>query len=242
MFCCTPVTNQLTHRCSPFLLLYAYQTPDQLLRMYNSLYVLRKVFKRFEYARTHTQQGPDIKRATLDHMIQLVFPYLQALLPFLVENNALEAAQILTVCLKIFHTCTMSELPSVSGVDVGLWFRVFGTILDKKLPEASEGVEPLGQPVDIEAREAWGWWKLKKWSAKIVVMFLRSYGNPENTGEKNKAFAEYFRANLATQLLGPVMNTLAVRAGGGFVTDKVLHKCFEYDTLYSYQCHSLCSR
>ncbi len=48
----------------------------------------------------------------------------------------------------------------VSGVDVALWFSALGHLLQKPLPEATEGLEPTGQPVDPEARKQWPWWRV----------------------------------------------------------------------------------
>ena len=33
-----------------------------------------------------------------------------------------------------------------------------------------QGAEPLGQPVDLDDREAWPWWKLKKWCIQVRVV------------------------------------------------------------------------
>ena len=36
------------------------------------------------------------------------------------------------------------------GIDVNAWFQIIGHILQKELPEASEGKEPSGQPLSLE--------------------------------------------------------------------------------------------
>jgi len=40
-------------------------------------------------------------------------------------------------------------------VDVGFWFDLIGDLLGRRLPEASEGIEPLGQPEDADERANW---------------------------------------------------------------------------------------
>ena len=122
--------------------------------MYNSLLALRKVAKRYEYK----SKG---ERKPLDDLVQVSFPHLQHLMTVVLTHNSIEAAQVMKMCLKIFWSATMYQLPQVSGVDVNFWFQVIAQILDKRLPEASEGLEPQGQPVDVEERALWPWWKVK---------------------------------------------------------------------------------
>lgn len=119
----------------------------------------------------------------------------------------------------------------VPGVDVNLWFSILQSIIDKNLPEASENLEPLGQPEDVAGKRAWPWWKLKKWAARIVQHFIQRYGKPEyfeNDQKENLPFAEYFRSHMSVQLLAPVMNCLAVRANGRFTTDEVHRSCLTF--------------
>jgi len=203
----------------PTLLEYIQST--DVLKMYNSLLALRKVAKRYEY-----KQKED--REPLNAIVQVTFPCLQQLMTHVSQHNSIEAAQVMKMCLKIFWSATMYQLPQVSGVDVNLWFQLVGQVIDKPLPEASEGVEPLGQPTDREERAAWPWWKLKKWAGRIASQFIQRYGNPRYANAEYKEFAEFFRNNTAGQLLGPVMNLLAAKSRGSFVTDEVHRMCIGY--------------
>ena len=68
---------------------------------------------------------------------------------------------MIRVCFKIFWSCTCYSLPDDrAGVDVNFWFKTLAHFLNKPLPEASEGKEPVGQPISVEDREAWPWWKV----------------------------------------------------------------------------------
>lgn len=78
----------------------------------------------------------------------------------ILDNHSIEAAQIQRLCLKIFWSSTHNALPSVSGVNVNLWFEMIAHLLDKKLPEANENLEPYNQPQDASERAAWPWWKV----------------------------------------------------------------------------------
>lgn len=57
---------------------------------------------------------------------------------------------------------------------------------------------------------------------------MSRYGNPKYTGSDNAAFSEYFKNNTSKLLLAPVMNTLALRPNGAFVTDSVFRACLAY--------------
>ncbi len=77
------------------------------------------------------------------------------------------------VCLKIFWSSTHFKLPDfVAGVDINFWFQILAMILQKDLPEGSSGLEPLGQPVDVEDREAWPWWKVFLFLFIIILFIL----------------------------------------------------------------------
>jgi hypothetical protein len=179
------------------------------------------VAKRYEY-----KQKED--RAPLNDIVQVSFPFLQQLMSHVINHNSIEAAQVMKMCLKIFWSATMYQLPQVQGVDVNFWFQIIGQIIDKPLPEASEGLEPLGQPTDREERAAWPWWKLKKWAARVASQFIQRYGNPRYASTEYRQFAEHFRQNTAAQLLAPTMNLLAAKSRGAFVTDEVHRMCVGY--------------
>jgi len=194
---------------------------NEVLRMYNSLLALRKVAKRYEYKKKE-------ERKPLNDLVQASFPCLQQLLGAVLSYNTIEAAQVLKMCLKIFYSCTNFSLPEVEGIDVCFWFDKIAQILGKTLPESSEGLEPLDQPLLKEERTAWPWWKLKKWATRIISHFIQRYGNPRYASKEYRDFANYFRSNTAVTLLAPVMNILANRAKGSFVTDDVHRMCLGY--------------
>ena len=87
-------------------LLAHVQSPDNVLKMYNALVALRKIVKRYEY-KMKEQRGP------MNEIVQTAFPLLQRLMVQILENNSLEAAQVMHQCLKIFWSATMYSLPEV---------------------------------------------------------------------------------------------------------------------------------
>lgn len=198
----------------PSLLVNVQNLNGDVLKMYNSLVALRKIFKRYEYKQKEA-------RLVLHQLIAAIFPYLQPLMKMVVEYRSIEAAMVLRAGLKIFYSSTMYALPvDVSGIDVSLWFQLIGTIFEMDLPE--------GQPVDVDERKNWPWWKLKKWAGRTMTLFIQRYGNPRYAGDEYKAFAEYFKSTVAVQLLGPVLKNLSFKVNGGYLTDDVHRMCLSY--------------
>ena len=141
-------------------LLTHVQSSDNVLKMYNALVALRTVVKRYEY-KMKEQRGP------MNEIVQTAFPLLQRLMVQILDHPQLEAAQVMHQCLKIFWSATMYSLPEVTGIDVNGWFQMIGSIVQKTLPEASEGLDPPGQPIAPEERKV---------SFYIIVSL--SYHNP----------------------------------------------------------------
>jgi len=142
--------------------------------------------------------------------------------------------------LKIFWSSTQFYLPfndSNEKSSIGMarpeqlqpWFDILTRALQKPLPEASTGLEPRNQPVNVEARNAWPWWKVKKWSVQIMSRLFSRYGIPSYADDDlAKGFALYFSQQVAPQFLGPVCETLNLRPTGQFCTDRVVHLCLTY--------------
>ena len=208
--------------------------PQAGLKVHNALLALRKVCKRYEY-KSKDQRGP------LNEIVKASFPMLLPLGQSLVQQNSLEAAMMLKQVLKIFWSSTQFYLPMADeGAEgqVGLarpdilqpWFDILTASLKKPLPEASTGQEPKGQPTDIDARNAWPWWKVKKWSAQIMSRMFSRYGFVSYADDEAKEFAKYFSSVVAPQFLGPVFETLNLRPTGQFCTDRVVHLCLTFVT------------
>ena len=194
---------------------------DNVLSVYNSIYALRKIIKRYEYKLKE-------KRKDLNEIIRVSFPIIERLLSNLKDFNTVEAAMVMKCALKIFSSCTCYCLPDLNQVNLQIWFESIKHLLAKPFPEPGQPGEPSGQPADTEGREAWPWWKLKKWCARIVYQFISRYGNPMHCGEENRPFAEFFRSELSILLLTPVMNVLEIKAKGGFITSRVHQLCLGY--------------
>jgi hypothetical protein len=213
------------------------------LRVHNALLALRKVCKRYEF-KPRDQRGP------LNQIVSASFPLLLPLAQQLSNENqhSLEAALMLKQILKIFWSSTQFFLPGTStetnnGVIITYavslanpehiqpWFDILTKALKKPLPEDSTGQEPRGQPLDIDARNAWPWWKVKKWAVQIMSRWFSRYGIPAHAPDDEpeaQQFAAYFSNDVAPQFMGPVFDTLNLRPTGQFCTDRVLHLCLTF--------------
>ena len=207
--------------------------PSQALRVHNALLALRKVCKRYEY-KSREQRGP------LNGIVMQSFPMLLPLAQRLsiAEEHSLEAAMMLKQILKIFWSSTQFYLPGGDGKDpspaltnpdsMQPWFDILQRALVKPLPEAASGLEPRNQPTTVEERNAWPWWKVKKWAVQIMSRLFSRYGIPNYAEADTKEFAKYFSQNVATQFLAPVCETLNLRPSGAYCTDRVVHLCLTY--------------
>ena len=207
--------------------------PSQGLRVHNALLALRKVCKRYEY-KSKEQRGP------LNEIVAQSFPLLLPLAQRLSvpEEHSLEAAMMLKQILKIFWSSTQFYLPGGDGNDpspalthpesMQPWLDILQRALVKPLPEANTGQPPLNQPASVEERNAWPWWKVKKWAVQIMSRLFSRYGIPSYAEDDAKEFARYFSQNVATQFLGPVCETLNLRPSGQFCTNRVVHLCLTY--------------
>lgn len=191
------------------------------LRVYNAVVGIRKVLKRYQFSQ-------EKRRELFDGMIQLVFPQLQTLSQQLSGVHSVEAASVLHVSLKIFYSSVMNSLPRVQSVDITFWFNLLATLTNKPLPEASENLEPLGQPERPEERELWPWWKVKKWATNIAQHLFMRYGNPKGCKEENEAFCKYFKDHGSMTLLGPIMNQLQLKAQGRYISEAVHRNCLSF--------------
>jgi importin-7 len=212
------------------------------LQIHNALLAIRKVAKRYEY-KSKEQRGP------LNEIVRASFPLLLPLAQQLSTQHSLEAAMMLKQILKIFWSSTQFYLPGTTSTgegggggsdessSIGLarpeqlqpWFDILTSALQKPLPEASTGLEPRDQPRDVSARNAWPWWKVKKWAVQIMSRLFSRYGIPSYADDAHaKEFALYFSQNVAPQFLGPVCETLNLRPTGQFCTDRVVHLCLTY--------------
>uniref|UniRef100_M4BHV7 Importin N-terminal domain-containing protein n=1 Tax=Hyaloperonospora arabidopsidis (strain Emoy2) TaxID=559515 RepID=M4BHV7_HYAAE len=186
-------------------------------RIINALLALRRVVKNFEYR-------ADDRLAPLFKLVEVVFPMLQNMMVQMQSNNSVEAAQMMHLILKTYWSCIKTSLPPYLAQTelVVAWMDIFRVIIAKPLPEASEGGEPAGQPINEEERGNWPWWTLKKWALQILCRFYTRYGNPKKAEEEHSQMSTVYRNQIAPGLLPCVLETLALRKNGRFCTNRAV--------------------
>lgn len=140
------------------------------------------------------------QRQDFDKIVEVTFPQLLSIGNSLVNENSLEAGEMLRQVLKAYKHAIYFELPMQlrshqSMVD---WCTLFLRIVAKDPPENS-------MMEDLDEREVNHWWKCKKWAyVNLNRLFVR-YGNPaslqKGNGEDYSAVAESFIKTFAPEIL-----------------------------------------
>lgn len=139
------------------------------------------------------------RREPLRQIIKLTFPAINAICNKLINLDTVEAAEMLKLALKIYHSSIQVDLPKCLQDPTSLvpWGTLFLQLVDKKIPN-----EVL--PSDPEEREKFIWWKTKKWAYHCLNRLFGKYGNPAMLPEsstKYMGFAKSFAANFAPNIL-----------------------------------------
>ncbi|KAF2145110.1 uncharacterized protein K452DRAFT_316224 [Aplosporella prunicola CBS 121167] len=140
------------------------------------------------------------ERSEFDGIVQVTFPQLLNIGTRLVNEESLEAGEMLRTILKVYKHAIYFELPAPlrdQQTMVG-WCTLFLNVVAKD-PPASSMVE------DVEDRETNHWWKAKKWAyANLNRLFVR-YGNPQTLGKSSEIdysqVAKTFLENFAPEIL-----------------------------------------
>jgi hypothetical protein len=96
--------------------------------------------------------------------------------------------------LKIFFTFVQFILPLdvLDKNSVANWIEVCNVILTRQVPDHVEQIER-------EERQELSWWKVKKWSIRILNRIFDRYGTPSNAGKEYAEFATFFLKGMIRQ-------------------------------------------
>ncbi|KAL1967020.1 hypothetical protein VTN77DRAFT_3544 [Rasamsonia byssochlamydoides] len=140
------------------------------------------------------------KRTDFDKIVEHSFPQLLVIGNKLVDEESLEAAEMLRNVVKAYKHAIYFELPPhlkthQATVD---WCTLFLRIIAKTPPAVS-------MPDDVEERETNHWWKCKKWAyANLNRLFIR-YGNPttitKSSAPDYSQYAKNFITTFAPEIL-----------------------------------------
>jgi len=182
------------------------------LAVLNSLKVLRKLVKKFEYRKASEGREP------LNEMISQTFPLLLELTNYLLNSDSEEAAHVVHWVLKVYWSCTQYTIPNVAQDPqvVTAWMESINKILMKDVPDQMLSKEE-------DEREQHGWWKAKKWACHIIARFFSRFGIVKFADGDHKEFAKFFGKEIAATLLRSCLHLLQLPKNGRYCSPRVTH-------------------
>ncbi|OQE32280.1 hypothetical protein PENSTE_c001G06733 [Penicillium steckii] len=134
------------------------------------------------------------KREEFDKIVEHSFPQLLGIGQRLVDEESLEAAEMLRIIVKSYKHAICFELsPSLQSHQATVdWCTLFLRVISKTPPANSMGDSK-------EERELNHWWKCKKWAyANLNRLFIR-YGNPSTmTKSSSPDYTQYAKTFIST--------------------------------------------
>ncbi|CAI2189717.1 5681_t:CDS:2, partial [Funneliformis geosporum] len=160
--------------------------------VYVGLLALQQVVKIYQW------KGID-NRAPLNEIIESTFPITLQMAQSLRNENSIDAAEMLRIILKTYSSATQYELadPLQSNSSLVPWITLMLHIVEKPIP-------PEIIPEDLEERQKFMWYRVKRWSCQNLNRIFSRYGNPAQLGQSSKkyvAFAENFSRQFGSQIL-----------------------------------------
>ncbi|KAL3507171.1 hypothetical protein ACH5RR_032553 [Cinchona calisaya] len=199
-------------------LLYWVKLNLQDQQVFGALFVLRILARKYEFK-------SDEERTPVYHIVDETFPPLLNIFNSLAQipNPSIEVADLIKLICKIFWSSIYLEIPKqLFDPNVfNAWMVLFLNILERPVPLE-------GQPVDLDVRKSWGWWKVKKWTVHILNRLYTRFGDLKLQNPNNKAFAQIFQKNYAGKILECHLNLLNVIRVGGYLPDRVINLILQY--------------
>lgn len=161
------------------------------------------------------------KRIDFDNIVEHSFPLLLNIGNRLVDEENLEAGEMLRVILKCYKHAVYFELPPLlqthqATVD---WCTLFLRIIAKTPPACS-------MPEDVEERETNHWWKCKKWAYANLNRLFTRYGNPtsitKSTSPDATAYAKNFITTFAPEILKGYLQEIEKWVKGQWLSKPIL--------------------
>ncbi|KAF9161693.1 hypothetical protein DFQ26_004323 [Actinomortierella ambigua] len=138
------------------------------------------------------------EREPVDEIVANFFPAIQQIGSTLINQDSIEAAEMLKNIFKCYHHTIQIDLSERQRDSASLipWGTLFIQAVEKKIPTE-------GMPTDLEELEKHPWWKAKRWAYQCLNRLYTRYGNPPalTSGSKFKEFAKGFVQNFAPNIL-----------------------------------------
>ncbi|EYE95662.1 putative nonsense-mediated mRNA decay protein (Nmd5) [Aspergillus ruber CBS 135680] len=180
--------------------------------------------------RVYRFKGGD-KREEFDKIVEHTFPQLLNIGLRLVDEESLEAAEMLRIVVKSYKHAIYFELsPALQTHQATVdWCTLFLRVVAKD-PPANSMME------EKEERELNHWWKCKKWSyANLNRLFIR-YGNPSTMSKTSTPdytpFAKTFISTFAPEILKGYLQQIDKWVNGQWLSSPAL----SYTLIYLEEC------
>lgn len=187
-------------------------------QVYGALFVLRILSRKYEFK-------SDEERTPVYRIVDETFPHLLNIFSRLVQivNPSLEIADLIKLICKIFWSSIYLEIPKLLFDQniFNAWMILFLNVLERPVPSE-------GEPVDLDLRKSWGWWKVKKWTVHILNRLYTRFGDLKLQNPETRAFAQMFQKHYAGKILECHLNLLNVIRVGGYLPDRVINLILQY--------------
>lgn len=183
---------------------------------YGALQAYYQLCKIFEYKSTKDREA---YHKAMRHLLPMFLERLCQLVEDQSDASVLAQKQI----LKIFFTFIQFILPLdvLDQTAVANWIEVCNMILVRAVPDHVE-------QIDREERQELSWWKVKKWSIRILNRIFDRYGTPSNAGKEYAEFANFFLKGYSTTILTSILKILEQYRNGQYVSPRVLQQSIIY--------------
>ncbi|CAB4434389.1 unnamed protein product [Rhizophagus irregularis] len=137
-------------------------------------------------------------KSPLVEIVQSSFPITLQMAQSLCNENSLDAAEMLRIIMKAYSIAIQYELTQHLQDNSSLvpWVTLMLQIVEKHIPQ-----EMLSE--DLEERQKFIWYRVKRRSCQNLNRLFSRYGNPAQIGQTSKytAFAENFVQQFGPQIL-----------------------------------------
>jgi len=215
------IYNDYPHAWPDLILLIVqnYSSQEQP-RLYGALTALRILSNKYEFK-------DEDERQPIQEVVNLTFPALLQIFQHLLkmESAAVELADLMKLICKTFWSTTYLDIPQhlLQPPVFMAWMAAFEELVLKPVPLE-------GQPEDADLRKAWPWWKLKKWSMRVINRMFSRLGDPKLLKEDQKMLAQHFRKQWACKFLQSYLQLLDNKRKGAYLPDRVINLALQYLT------------
>jgi hypothetical protein len=154
----------------------------------------------FEYTKNYRWVGLETSNSSnpiFEEISNEVFPILIDLTNDLIENDSVQADEMLYLVIKTFKFITFSTIPTYfqDQTNLGSWCGIFTTIIHKPLPSY------VLQQDSLEARSNTPRVKSVKWCFGNLHRLLAKHGGGATTKDRSTEFVNLFLQNFVPEIL-----------------------------------------